>query len=471
MDLSYRELGNNIIKDEVIRQALEEGKKTTKEEIEYIINKAGEARGLTLEEVAKLLVLDDPELEEKMFRVAREIKERIYGNRIVLFAPLYISNYCVNHCVYCGYNHGCQLERRKLTMDEIREEVKLIEEMGHKRIALEAGEDDVNCPIDYILEAIDTIYDTTKDNGSIRRINVNIAATTVDNYRKLKQAGIGTYVLFQETYHKPTYERMHPKGPKHDYYWHLTAMDRAMQAGIDDVGIGALFGLYDYRYEVLGLIMHSQYLDSTYGVGPHTISVPRLRPAAGMKLEDFPYVVSDEEFKRIVAILRLAVPYTGIILSTREKPGFREEVIALGVSQISAGSCTGVGGYREEKEHHHHHDSTQFEVEDHRTPEEIINILCDQGYIPSYCTACYRQGRTGERFMRLAKSGQINNVCLPNALLTFKEYLLDYAGESTREKGNRLIQKCLEMIPNVRARQETVRRLERIEKGERDLYF
>jgi len=458
----------DFIDDEVIFNALEEGKKKTVSEVEEIIEKGRQAKGLNVEETAALLQIDTPELEEKLFKAAREVKEAIYGKRIVMFAPLYVSNYCVNRCKYCGYKCTNKIERRKLTDDEIRREVEIIQNLGHKRIALEAGEDDRNCPIDYIVHVMDVIYNTKVGNGEIRRINVNIAATTVDNYRKLKEAGIGTYVLFQETYHRDSYREYHPAGPKKDYDYHTTAMDRAMEGGIDDVGLGVLFGLYDYKYEVLGLLLHAQHLDEKYGVGPHTISVPRLRPAKGVTLEKYPYLVSDHDFKRIVAILRLAVPYTGIIVSTREAPKFREEVISLGVSQISAGSCTDVGGYELSQSGEA---DPQFELADHRTPLEVLKTLCRQGYLPSYCTACYRMGRTGERFMKFAKSGQIHNLCYPNAMMTFKEYLEDYADEELKELGNKVIEDNLVNIPNEAMRNETVERLKRIENGERDLFF
>jgi 2-iminoacetate synthase len=458
----------DFIKDEVIFEALEKGKNRTIGEVEAIIEKGRQAKGLTLEETAALLQADAPELNEKLFKAAREVKDAIYGTRIVLFAPLYVSNYCVNRCKYCGYKCTNKIKRRKLTDEEVRREVEIIESLGHKRIALEAGEDDKNCPIEYITHVMDVIYSTKIKNGSIRRINVNIAATSVENYKKLKAAGIGTYVLFQETYHRESYSKYHPSGPKSDYDYHTTAMDRAMEGGIDDVGLGVLFGLYDYKYEVLGLLLHAQHLEEKYGVGPHTISVPRLRPAVGVSLEEYPYLVSDHDFKRIVAILRLAVPYTGIILSTREAPGFREEVINLGVSQISAGSCTDVGGY---VLHEQGDNQPQFELADHRSPLEVLKNLCRQGYLPSYCTACYRAGRTGERFMEFAKSGQIHNLCYPNAILTFKEYLEDYADDELKELGNQVIEKNLAKIPNPVMCEKTIERLRRIENGERDLFF
>lgn len=458
----------DFINDEVIFNALEAGKKKAIHEVEDIIEKGRQAKGLTVEETAALLQIDSPELEDKLFKAAKEIKDAIYGTRIVMFAPLYVSNYCVNKCRYCGYKCTNEIERRKLTDDEIRREVEIIENMGHKRIALEAGEDDKNCPIDYITHVMDVIYDTKIKNGSIRRINVNIAATTVENYRKLKAAGIGTYVLFQETYHRESYKKYHLGGPKRDYDYHTTAMDRAMEGGIDDVGLGVLFGLYDYKYEVLGLLLHAQHLEEKFGVGPHTISVPRLRPANGVTLKEYPYLVSDHDFKRIVAILRLAVPYTGMILSTREAAGFREEVIKLGISQVSAGSCTDVGGYELSQQGEV---DPQFELADHRTPTEVLKSLCKQGYIPSYCTACYRSGRTGERFMKFAKSGEIHNLCYPNAMMTFKEYLEDYADDELKDLGNKVIERNLANIPNETMRRETIERLKRIENGERDLFF
>jgi 2-iminoacetate synthase len=464
----------DFIDEQKINALLEQGKNRENEEVLSIIDKASEAKGLTPEEVAVLLQCEDQEALEAMFKTAREIKEKIYGKRLVLFAPLYISNYCVNNCSYCGYRCSNAFERRKLTMDEIAQEVEILESLGHKRLALETGEDDKNCPIEYILEAIDKIYRVRKDNGNIRRINVNIAATTVEDYKKLKEAGIGTYVLFQETYHRETYAYMHPSGPKRDYDWHTLAMDRAMEAGIDDVGLGVLFGLYDYKFEVLGLLLHSLHLEEEFGVGPHTISVPRLRPARGVNLKEFPHLVSDDDFKKLVAIIRLAVPYTGMILSTREKPRFRDEVISLGISQISAGSCTGVGGYKQEQERKERGEecsSLQFNIEDHRSPDEIIRSLSESGYIPSYCTACYRTGRTGDRFMELAKTGEIQNVCQPNAILTFKEYLEDYASEETKKVGEAAIKKHLERITNSKIREKTEEWLSRIEKGERDFYF
>ncbi len=461
----------DFINVEEINSQLEQAKKATGEQVEGIIEKARQARGLTPQEAAVLLEVSAPELMKKIFHAAKEIKEKIYGKRIVIFAPLYLSNYCVNNCGYCGYRHDNKISRRRLSFQEIAEEVRILERMGHKRLAVEAGEDPANCPLDYVLEAIQTIYDTTEEKGNIRRVNVNIAATGVEEYSKLKEAGIGTYILFQETYHPETYRIMHPSGPKASYYYHTTAMDRAMNAGIDDVGLGVLFGLYHYKFEVLGLLHHAQHLEEAFGVGPHTISVPRLRPATGVNLNNFPYLVSDQDFKMIVAVLRLAVPYTGIILSTREEARFRDEVIALGVSQISAGSCTGVGAYKEEYSRRKAGNEAQFEVGDHRTPDDILAQLCCDGYLPSYCTACYRQGRTGDRFMELAKTGRIANVCQPNAILTLQEYLLDYASPATRRLGEEAIRKHLELIPDEKIRKLTVQYLERIKQGERDLYL
>ncbi|AHM55723.1 2-iminoacetate synthase ThiH [Peptoclostridium acidaminophilum DSM 3953] len=471
----YREYkAEEFIVDSEILDSMEYGKKmaSDREFVKEILEKAKEAKGLDHREAAVLLNVDDEDLVKEMFETAGHIKETIYGKRVVLFAPLYVSNYCVNNCEYCGYKHcNSNVARRKLTMEQLKDEVKILESLGHKRLAFEAGEDDENCPIEYVLEAIKNIYSIKFDNGSIRRINVNIAATTIENYKKLVEAEIGTYILFQETYHKPTYEIMHPQGPKHNYNWHTTAMDRAMQAGIDDVGIGVLYGLYDHTYDTIAMIMHAEHLDSVYGVGPHTISVPRLKPAEGMDISKFPHMVSDKEFKKIIAILRLTVPYTGMILSTRETAEFRSEAIKFGISQISAGSCTGVGGYVDEYGTEGKKEVPQFEVGDHRSPMQVLKDLCRAGYIPSYCTACYREGRTGDRFMPLAKSGQINNVCLPNALLTFKEFLLDYSDEELRELGKEVIEEGLASIPKEAARDAAKRFLARLEAGERDLRF
>lgn len=460
-----------FIDEKKIWDALGEGRTLSESQIHAIVDRAREATGLTPIETAALLQTEDPDILGRIYSAAHEVKERIYGKRLVFFAPLYISNYCINNCSYCGYRFSNSIHRRRLTMEEIEAEVIALEAMGHKRLALEAGEDPANCPIDYVLESIRHIYSVKDRMGSIRRVNVNVAATTVEDYRRLKDAGIGTYVLFQETYHRPTYEKMHPAGPKRDYDWHLGAMDRAMEGGIDDVGFGVLFGLYDYRFEVLGLLLHSLHLEERFGVGCHTISVPRLRPATGVTLDNFPHLVDDETFKKIIAVVRLSVPYTGMILSTREKAEYRDQVLDLGVSQLSAGSCTGVGGYHKEIEGEPAPEEGQFQVEDNRSTDEMLQSVCLSGYIPSFCTACYRQGRTGDRFMPLAKSGEIQNLCQPNAILTFKEFLLDYASPKTREVGDRAISDHLSMIPNVKVREETMKRLLRLEKGERDLYF
>ncbi|MFU2210422.1 [FeFe] hydrogenase H-cluster radical SAM maturase HydG [Solidesulfovibrio sp. C21] len=447
-----------------------------KDAVSAIIAKALEYKGLTAEEVAVLLEVEDPSLLDSMYKAAKTVKEAIYGKRIVLFAPLYLSSFCVNNCVYCGYKRSNKEQlRKRLTMDEIKSEVEILESLGHKRLAVEAGEDPKNNPIEYITDAIKAIYSIRDGNGSIRRVNINIAATTIEDYQKLKAAEIGTYILFQETYHRETYARLHPSGPKHDYNWHTTAMDRAQTAGIDDVGIGVLYGLYDWKYETVAMFLHAEHLEETFGVGPHTISVPRMRPAGAVNLDTFPYLVEDSDFKKIIATIRLAVPYTGMILSTREDPDFRDELIDCGISQISAGSCTGVGGYQkvvvEHESTHNTNNGQQFEPSDQRSPNEIIRMLCQRGYVPSYCTACYRQGRTGDRFMSLAKVGAIQNVCLPNALLTFKEYLIDYADPETKAVGEERIKEALDTIPKEGIRDLTIQRLNDIECGRRDLFF
>ncbi len=462
-------MDGNFINQELIYDLLDQGKNSSKEEIMEILNKSRNLKGISALEVAKLIQMEDEELEKELFKVAGEIKTRIYGNRVVIFAPLYISNYCVNNCTYCGYGRDNKFKRRRLTKAEIEEEVKYLEELGHKRIALEAGEDPVNCTIDYICDSIDTIYNTENKNGNIRRINVNIAATTVENYKKLYDKEIGTYILFQETYHQDTYQKMHPKSIKGNYLYHLTAFDRAMEAGIDDVGGGVLFGLADYKYEIMGLMMHNAHLEERFGVGFHTISVPRIQKAVGMNLEDFPNLVTDDEFRRIVAIIRLAVPFTGIILSTRETQEMRKEVLNYGVSQVSAGSCTGVGGYKEEFENGKKID--QFEVADHRSPLEVLKGLVKDGFVPSYCTACYRSGRTGDRFMALAKSGQIHNVCLPNALMTLKEYAIDYGDQEFKDLVEKVIEKELNHIENEKIKNLTDENLVKINDGKRDLYL
>ncbi|MEW8979972.1 MAG: [FeFe] hydrogenase H-cluster radical SAM maturase HydG [Symbiobacterium sp.] len=460
-----------FIDDAVLERLLGSASAPSAVRLRQILDKAALAKGLDLEEVADLLMVEDPEHLQEMFRTAYEIKQKIYGNRIVLFAPLYVSNLCVNNCRYCAFRRANEQEvRRRLTQEEVAEETRALLRMGHKRVLLEAGEDPVNCDIDYIVDCINTIYSVREGNGNIRRINVNIAATTVEDYRRLKAAHIGTYQLFQETYHRPTYAQMHPQGPKHNYDWHTTALDRAQEAGIDDVGAGVLFGLYDYRYEVLALLLHVRHLEERFGVGPHTISVPRLQPAPGVDLTTFPHLVSDDQFLKLVAILRMAVPYTGMIISTRETPEVREQVLRLGISQMSAGSSVGIGGYsrltRGERAA-----TSQFIQGDHRSPDEVIRWLCELGYLPSYCTACYRQGRTGDRFMALAKTGQIQNLCQPNAILTFQEYLEDYATEETRAVGQRTESANLAQIPSAKMRAETERRLARIKAGERDLFF
>jgi 2-iminoacetate synthase len=464
----------NFIDEKLIYHILSEASQAPEGLCREIIAKAGEAKGLTPLETAILLQNEDPVIAELMFETARKVKERIYGKRLVLFAPLYLSNYCVNNCLYCGYRRANkEMKRCRIEDGDIEKEVIALEAMGHKRLAVEVGEDPAKCPIDYVLDSVRTIYRVKENMGSIRRVNVNIAATTVENYAKLKEVGIGTYILFQETYHRPTYEKMHPAGPKKDYMYHLLAMDRAMEGGIDDVGFGVLFGLYDFKFEVLALLYHSLHLEERFGVGCHTISFPRLRPAEGVNIATFPYLVPDRDFKKLIAVTRLAVPYTGMILSTREPAGFRDETISLGISQISAGSCTGVGGYHKDidgtpaqKEN-----TEQFQVEDHRTTEEVLRSVCLSGYIPSFCTACYRKGRTGDRFMPLAKSGEIQNVCQPNAILTFKEFLLDYASEKTRRIGETTIRDHLSQITNPKVRRQTEEKLKRLEEGERDLYL
>ncbi|WP_332834095.1 [FeFe] hydrogenase H-cluster radical SAM maturase HydG [Clostridium perfringens] len=462
----------DFIKDDEINILIAKGKElvSDKELVKEIIEKSKSAEGLTPEETAVLLNLEDKELIEEMFKAARQVKEKLYGKRLVVFAPLYVSNYCVNNCTYCGYKHcNDELKRKKLNKEQLIEEVKVLESLGHKRIALEAGEDPVNAPLDYILDCIKSIYSIKFDNGSIRRINVNIAATSVEDYKRLKDAEIGTYILFQETYHKPTYERLHVSGPKHNYNYHTTAMHRAREAGIDDIGMGVLYGLYDYKYETLAMLMHAMDLEETTGVGPHTLSVPRLRPAENVSLENYPYLVDDEDFKKIVAILRLAVPYAGLILSTREEPGLRDEIIALGVSQVSTGSCTGVGGYSEA--YSDPEEKPQFEVGDHRSPVEMIESLMEAGYIPSYCTACYREGRTGERFMDIVKSGELYKICEANALITLKEFIDDYGTDRTREIGDKLIKKSIDEIDNESFRKSVEEKINKISNGTRDLRF
>ena len=442
--------------------------KDNRELVKQILEKAKERKGLDHREASVLLACEDENINQEIYALAEQIKKDFYGNRIVMFAPLYLSNYCVNGCVYCPFHaKNGHIPRKKLTQEEIRREVIALQDMGHKRLALETGEDPVNCPIEYVLESIRTIYSIQHKNGAIRRVNVNIAATTVENYRKLKEAGIGTYILFQETYHKESYEKLHPTGPKHDYAYHTEAMDRAMEAGIDDVGIGVLFGLERYRYEFAGLLMHGEHLEARFGVGPHTISVPRIRRADDIDPGDFDHGIDDDTFAKLVACIRIAVPYTGMIISTRESRQCRERVLHLGVSQISGGSRTSVGGYAEEEEE----SSAQFDVSDNRTLDEVVKWLMELGYLPSFCTACYREGRTGDRFMSLCKSGQIQNCCHPNALMTLKEYLEDYATEDTRKVGEALIRKELKQIPKEKVRQIVEKNLEEIERGQRDFRF
>ncbi len=437
--------------------------------IDSLLDKAEQLKGLTHREASVLLACEDEERIRRMYDLAEQIKKDFYGNRIVMFAPLYLSNYCVNGCVYCPYHlknkHIC---RKKLTQEEIRREVIALQDMGHKRLAIEAGEDPVNNPIEYILESIKTIYSIKHKNGAIRRVNVNIAATTVENYRKLKEAGIGTYILFQETYHKESYEKLHPTGPKHNYAYHTEAMDRAMEGGIDDVGLGVLFGLELYRYEFAGLLMHAEHLEAVHGVGPHTISVPRIKKADDIDPSVFDNGISDEIFAKLCALIRICVPYTGMIISTRESEEVRAKVIRLGVSQISGASRTSVGGYADGGEEEN---SEQFDVSDHRTLDEVVNWLLRSGYIPSFCTACYRAGRTGDRFMALCKSRQIHNCCQPNALLTLKEYLIDYASDDTKEIGERVIKEELNNIPNEKVRAKCIELLDLIEQGNRDFKF
>lgn len=449
-----------FINDGEIRATLEyaEANKNNSDLIDEILEKARPRKtaegwtcaGLTHREASVLLACDDPEKIKRIYEIAEEIKLAFYGNRIVIFAPLYLSNYCVNGCVYCPYHlKNKTIPRKKLTQAEVRAEVIALQDMGHKRLAIEAGEDPINNPIEYILECINTIYSVHHKNGDIRRVNVNIAATTVENYRKLKEAGIGTYILFQETYHKDSYLQLHPTGPKHDYAYHTEAMDRAMEGGIDDVGLGVLFGLELYKYEFAGLIMHAEHLEAVHGVGPHTISVPRLKKADDINPDDFDNGIDDDTFAKITACIRLAVPYTGIIISTRETEAVRAKLLRLGVSQVSGGSRTSVGGYTTEERPH---DTEQFDVSDQRTLDEVVRWLMENGHIPSFCTACYREGRTGDRFMSLCKTGQIVNCCHPNALMTLTEYLEDYASEATKEIGYKVVERELQNVPNPKVR-------------------
>lgn len=470
----YKKTSHNadeFINHEEILDTLEEAEKNknNKDLVEKILAKAKKAQGISHREAAILLLNDDDQVTQEMKNIARSIKKKFYGNRIVLFAPLYLSNYCINHCVYCPYHaKNKNIIRKKLSQEDIRQEVIALQDMGHKRLALEAGEDPVNNPLDYILESIETIYSIKHKNGAIRRVNVNIAATDIDSYRKLKEVGIGTYILFQETYHKDNYEKLHPKGPKHNYAYHTEAMDRANEGGIDDVGIGVLFGINNYKYDLVGLLMHAEHLEATYGCGPHTISVPRVCPADDIDPDEFDNSIPDEIFEKIVAIIRLTVPYTGMIISTRESKRVRGEVLELGISQISGGSRTSVGGYINEMEDP---SSAQFDVSDHRSLEEVIHWLLELGHIPSFCTACYREGRTGDRFMSLLKSGQIINCCHPNALITLREYLDDYANPQTQKLGNKVIEENLDVISNPKVRELTQAYLGEIDQGQRDFRF
>jgi len=457
--LDYAEQNKNNVEliDAILKKA-----RPVKTEIGYVCT------GLSHREASVLLACDIPEKIEEMYRIAEEIKLAFYGNRIVIFAPLYLSNYCVNGCVYCPYHmKNKHIPRKKLTQEEVRAEVIALQDMGHKRLAIEAGEDPVNNPIEYILDCIKTIYSVHHKNGDIRRVNVNIAATTVENYRKLKDAGIGTYILFQETYHKESYLELHPTGPKHDYAYHTEAMDRAMEGGIDDVGLGVLFGLELYKYEFAGLLMHAEHLEAVHGVGPHTISVPRLKRADDIDPDQFDNGIDDETFAKITACIRLAVPYTGIIISTRESEQVRTKLLKLGVSQVSGGSRTSVGGYAGYSYEDRPHDTEQFDVSDQRSLDEVVHWLIDNGHIPSFCTACYREGRTGDRFMSLCKNGQILNCCHPNALMTLSEYLEDYASDATKEAGYKMVQEELLRVPNDKVRGIAMENIQAIQSSNR----
>lgn len=464
-------VADEFISDEEINRTLIYAKenKSNYELIENILKKAEKMQGLTHSEAAVLLECEDKEVLARIYDLAEKIKLRFYGKRIVMFAPLYLSNYCVNGCTYCPYHmKNKEIPRIKLTQDEIVREVTALQDMGHKRLALEMGEHPTINTMEYLLESIKTIYSIKHKNGVIRRVNVNVAATTVENYRLMHEAGIGTYILFQETYNKAAYKELHPTGPKSDYAYHTETMDRAMQGGIDDVGIGVLFGLNLYRYDFIGLLMHAEHLEATFGVGPHTISVPRIRPADDVKLSEFSNAISDEIFMKIVALTRIAVPYTGIIISTRESADLRGKLLKIGISQLSGGSKTSVGGYADNVPEE---DSSQFEVNDTRTLDEVVNWLVSLGFIPSFCTACYREGRTGDRFMRLLKSGQIANVCQPNALMTLKEYLEDYASEDTKRKGIELILNETKNITNDKVREIVLENLSDMDNGKRDFRF
>ncbi len=469
-----------FINDEEILETLKyaEENKNNVELIDSLLEKARPKKtgngvhceGLTHREASVLLACEIPEKIQEMYKLAEEIKLAFYGNRIVMFAPLYLSNYCVNGCVYCPYHmKNKHIARKKLTQEEIKNEVTALQDMGHKRLAIEAGEDPVNNPLEYILDSIKTIYSIQHKNGAIRRVNVNIAATTVENYRKLKEAGIGTYILFQETYHKESYLKLHPTGPKHDYDYHTEAMDRAMEGGIDDVGLGVLFGLELYKYEFAGLLMHAEHLEAVHGVGPHTISVPRVKRADDIDPDVFDNGISDEMFLKIIACIRIAVPYTGMIISTRESQDVRAKALQLGISQISGASRTSVGGYTEEERPH---DSEQFDVSDQRTLDEVVRWLMEMGFIPSFCTACYREGRTGDRFMSLCKNGQIQNCCHPNALMTLTEFMTDYATDETKKIAYNMIENELKKIPNDKVREIARQNIEDIKaSNHRDFRF
>ncbi len=458
-------MNNYTVNNDYILSLLESKKSASDDEINKILDKAENLEGLSHEEVATLLMISDNKHYERIASIAGKIKNDIYGDRVVMFAPLYISDYCVNKCTYCGFNCENNTDRTRLTLEEVRQEVQILESMGHKRLALEAGEDPVNCPLSYVLDVIKTIYDMKFENGAIRRVNVNIAATTVENYKQLKDAEIGTYILFQETYHKESYNKYHLKGPKANYEYHTEAFDRAMEAGIDDVGGGVLFGFYDYKFEILALMMHNDHLENKFGHGFHTISVPRICKAEGVD-SSYEHAVDDDTFRKIVSILRIAVPYTGIILSTRESEGMRKDLINAGVSQVSAGSSVEVNGYSKKQSN-----SAQFTVNDERTPMEILKWLMSEDLVPSFCTACYRQGRTGDRFMELAKSKNIKNVCLPNGLMTLKEYALDYGDKEFKELSDKLINKKIEDIGSDKVKQLVKENLIKLENGERDLYL
>ncbi len=447
--------------------------KNNLELVDKILEKAKLGKGLTHREASVLLACEDEGKNQKIFSLAKKMKLEYYGNRIVLFAPLYLSNYCINGCVYCPYHaKNKHIPRKKMTQEEIKKEVIALQDMGHKRLAIETGEDPVNNPIEYVLESLKTIYSIHHKNGAIRRANVNIAATTVENYRKLKEAGIGTYILFQETYNKKSYEELHPTGPKHNYAYHTEAMDRAMQGGIDDVGLGVLFGLESYKYEFAALLMHAEHLEAVYGVGPHTISVPRIKHADDINPEEFDNGIDDDIFTKIIACIRISVPYTGMIISTRESKECRRKALELGISQISGASRTSVGGYAQpENEEENFEDTSQFDVSDRRTLDEVINWLIELGYVPSFCTACYREGRVGDRFMAICKEQQIHKFCHPNAIMTLQEYLEDYAKEPTKIAGKKLVQQEVEKIQDGKIKQLTKEYLEKIEHGERDFRF